>query len=51
MTADPPYEAAGSDELAELFVDVREDDRLTLTYETPGCEVRTAHAEAVTDAK
>ena len=50
MTQDT-IEADGAEEIAELFVDVREGDRLTLTYETPGGEERTAHAEAVTDAK
>ena len=43
--------ATGGRELAELFIDIHEGDRLRLTYETPDGEERTAHVEAATRAQ
>ena len=43
-------EADSPETIAKLFVDVREGDRLTLTYETPNGDERTVEAEAATDA-
>ncbi|ESP86863.1 hypothetical protein [Candidatus Halobonum tyrrellensis] len=50
MTQDTT-EADGAEEIAELFVDVREGDRLTFEYETPDGEERTVRAEAATGAR
>lgn len=47
---DDRREAVGGEELAGLFIDVREGDRLTLEYETPDGEERTVRAEAATGA-
>ena len=44
MTQDT-IEADGAEEIAELFVDVREGDRLTLTVEMREGDEQTAHAD------
>lgn len=51
MTENTLREASTPGEIADLFVEVREGNRFTLTYETPDGEEKTVRAEAATDAQ